>query len=329
MTVATGRIRAEVRSGLGDLVLDRSDALNALDPPMVWAITETLREWAGDDSVHTVVVRGATSRAFCAGGDIRLVREQVLGGRTADAMTFFREEYALDAIIAEYPKPYVALLDGVAMGGGLGLSVHGAHRVVTEHSVLAMPETMIGFVPDVGASHFLPRLAPGWGRYLGLTGLRTGATGTLHSGLATHFVPRAGLEELTDALARDGVAALADASRPLPPGPDDGPDPAVLRVFAGTDLPRLEEALEALPGPHAARALAALRAVSPSSVSATDELLRHGAGSELAACLARELEVVGEVIGRPDFDEGVRCALVDRGETPTWNPARPLSGDHR
>ena len=206
-----------------------------------------------------------------------------------------------------------------------GLSVHGGYRVVTEHAVLAMPETAIGFVPDVGASHFLPRLAPGWGRYLGLTGARVGAGGALRSGLATHLVPRVELTDLLAALARDGVAALGPPTAP-PAADDDGDETALLETFTDVPVPQLDAVLAARPGQLADEARSALRTVCPGSVAMTDRLLRLGARSSLDECLGRELDTVREVITGPDFDEGVRCALVDRGATPTWTDTALTSG---
>ncbi|MFF0224249.1 enoyl-CoA hydratase/isomerase family protein [Streptomyces sp. NPDC004629] len=202
-------------------------------------------------------------------------------------------------------------------------SVHGSHRVVTEHSALAMPETAIGFFPDVGASHFPPRLTPGWGRYLGLTGARVAAGGALSSGLATHHVPRTHLEDLVDALARDGIGAL-DAAHIPPATPDHADEDAataMLTVFTDTPLAELEPALSLLPGEGPAAALAALRAASPASLVTTDWLLRLGADASLRDCLARELATARNVIVEPDFDEGVRCALVERGTRPRWTDA--------
>ncbi|WP_308042331.1 enoyl-CoA hydratase/isomerase family protein [Streptomyces sp. 8L] len=311
-------MRASVEHGLGLIQLDRPKALNALTPAMVTDLTQVLTRWADDTSVHTVVVRSTSARAFCAGGDICLVREEVRANRLDAAMAFFAAEYALNAQIASYPKPYVALLDGVAMGGGLGLSVHGSHRVVTQHSVLAMPETAIGFFPDVGASHFLPRLSPGWGRYLGLTGARVEAAGALRSGLATHHVPRESLDDLIPLLARDGVAALDAAhSPPRAPSPAETvAENALLQVFRTAPLADLATGLAALP--EAGAALQALHAACPASLVVTDELLRLGAGDHLKGCLDRELATAATVIRSHDFDEGVRCALVDRGTLPQW-----------
>ncbi|MFE7032837.1 enoyl-CoA hydratase/isomerase family protein [Streptomyces sp. NPDC057621] len=317
--LAQEHVLVQSRHGLGEIVLDRPHALNALTPGMVTTITRALRTWADEDAIHTVLIRSALPRAFCAGGDVRLMREWVREGRLDEVMEFFATEYELNELIASYSKPYVALLDGVAMGGGLGLSVHGSHRVVTQHSLLAMPETAIGFFPDVGASHFLPRLAPGWGRYLGLTGARTDAAGALDSGLATHHVPRERLGDLVEALAHEGVSALDAAhTPPAPAHASPTVDPALLRVFGTTPLEELGNVLAHLPNPAAATALTALRAASPASLVITDRLLRQGTGDTLHACLQRELATARAMVPDSDFDEGVRCALVERGTRPRW-----------
>lgn len=199
-----------VSEGTGVIELDRPRALNALDLRMVRLITRALRQWAGDPAVRSVVVRSTSPKAFCSGGDIRAVREAGMRGDDAAVLAYFSAEYALNALIARYPKPYTAIIDGYAMGGGLGISVHGTARVVTERAVLAMPETAIGFFPDIGASHFLPRLPGALGTYLGLTGVRLPGAAAAECGLATHYVPASDLPALEAALT-GGTAAGADA----------------------------------------------------------------------------------------------------------------------
>ncbi len=202
---------------VGRIVLNRPQALNALDLAMIRACTRALTAWRDDPHVHGVVIEGAGDRAFCAGGDIRALRQYELDGEHHKAETFFREEYELNLMIATYPKPYVALIDGICMGGGIGVSVHAPYRVATEHAAFAMPETAIGFFPDIGATFFLPRLPGQIGTYLGLTGLRMQGADAVHAGLATHFTPRADLPALSHALAADGPGALGPHAAPLPP----------------------------------------------------------------------------------------------------------------
>ena len=200
----------------GRILLNRPKALNALDLDMIRALTRVLTEWHDDPHVHVIVIEGAGDRAFCAGGDIRALRDAQLNGNRPAADAFFTEEYALNRMIATYPKPYVALIDGICMGGGIGVSVHAPYRVATEHAMFAMPETAIGFFPDIGATFFLPRLPGRIGFYLGLTGARMQGADAVHAGLATQFSPRAQLAALSQALAADGAGALAEFAAPLP-----------------------------------------------------------------------------------------------------------------
>ncbi|MFI1488290.1 enoyl-CoA hydratase/isomerase family protein [Streptomyces sp. NPDC020747] len=190
---AAVEVLADVHRGVGRILLNRPKALNALTTDMVVAIDGALAGWERT-SLSAVVLASTSTKAFCAGGDIRTIREHSLAGDAEASERFFASEYRLNARIAEYPVPVVSLIDGLCMGGGLGLSVHGSFRVVTEGAVLAMPETGIGFFPDVGASYFLPRLPGAIGMYLGLTGHRLDAADALYTGLATHFVPRDGLD---------------------------------------------------------------------------------------------------------------------------------------
>ncbi|NUS13805.1 MAG: enoyl-CoA hydratase/isomerase family protein, partial [Streptomyces sp.] len=191
--------------GTGIVELARPAALNALDLTMVRLMTRALTAWRDDPAVRSVLVVSASPKAFCAGGDIVAVRAAGMAGDDAAVRAYFTAEYGLNALIARYPKPYTALIDGYAMGGGLGISVHGSARAVTERASLAMPETGIGFFPDIGASHFLPRLPGAYGWYLGLTGARVGGPDAVACGLATHHVPAAALPALRAALAADGT----------------------------------------------------------------------------------------------------------------------------
>src|SRR5215831_190519 len=208
-TFRSGSMQAEQtvitrRDGrVGRILLNRPQALNAIDLPMIRACTRALATWHDDPHVHAVVIGGAGHRAFCAGGDVRALRQYELDGEHHKAETFFREEYELNLAIATYPKPYVALIDGICMGGGIGLSVHAPYRIATERAAFAMPETAIGFFPDIGATFFLPRLPGRLGAYLGLTGVRMQGGDAVHAGLATHFTPRAELAALSHALAAD------------------------------------------------------------------------------------------------------------------------------
>jgi enoyl-CoA hydratase len=309
-------VRTFVEGRIGRLILDRPRALNALDAGMIDALAAALAAWRDDPAVHAAVIEGG-ERAFCAGGDIRMVRDAALAGDAAAIEGFFSREYALNLAIATWPKPYVALVDGICMGGGIGLSVHGAYRVATEHAVFAMPETGIALFPDVGASYLLPRLPGALGMFLGLTGTRVTGADAVHAGFATHFVPRAGLAALRAALARDGVAALGPAA--LPPGPFTlAPHLAAIdRCFSAPTLPeilaRLREEVE-----WGAATLATLRAMSPSALQWSFDIIQAGAGRDLAACLAVELALTRGVTKHPDFAEGVRAMVVDKDRSPRW-----------
>ncbi|MBM9507575.1 enoyl-CoA hydratase/isomerase family protein [Streptomyces sp. KK5PA1] len=332
---AGGRfVRARAAHGAGVIALDRPAALNALDLEMVRELTATLEDWRSDPGVWTVVVRSTSPKAFCAGGDIRAMREAGMRGDDAAVTAYFSAEYALDALIAGYPKPFVALIDGYAMGGGLGISVHGSARVVTERAVLAMPETSIGFFPDIGASFFLPRLPGGLGMYLGLTGVRISGAAAVECGLATHYVPAADLPALERALTGPGAGdwdpeLLLDRFAVVPPPSElAGRRAAVDRCF-GPDVPdlaavRARLAAEEQHREWAADTLAALDAASPMSLAATFDLLRAGAGAQLWECLDRELALARRVARDPDFHEGVRAALVDKDRAPRW-PSRPAT----
>ncbi|MBW4091114.1 MAG: enoyl-CoA hydratase/isomerase family protein [Proteobacteria bacterium] len=306
----------------GRILLNRPAALNALDLPMIRTIAATLAAWREDPEIHLVVIEGAGERAFCAGGDIRALRDHQLDGDRPPIDAFFTEEYALNAAIAAYPKPYVALIDGVCMGGGIGVSVHAPYRVATEHALFAMPETAIGFFPDIGASFFLPRLPGRIGVYLGLTGARVRGADAAHAGLATHFTPRAGLPALAQALAADGLGALAAHAAPLPPFGLAPHRDAIDRCFAAPTIPDLFARLATEGTAWAEETRTALRAVSPSALFWTRRLLAEGEGRTLAQCLAAEFALGRTSMRHPDFVEGVRAMVVDKDRTPRWSPAR-------
>ena len=314
-------VLAEVAGGVGRLTLNRPRALNALDRGMIDRIAAALTAWRDDPAVRIVTIEGTGGRAFCAGGDVRAVRALALAGEAAEIEGFFVAEYAVNRMIAEYPKPYVALIDGISMGGGLGLSIHGSHRVVTEHAIMAMPETAIGLFPDIGATFFLPRLPGQSGMYLALTGARVSPGDAIHTGLATHFVPRAGLEALKAGLAREGIGALAALAAPPPESLLAADRPAIDRCFAGASVPAILAALEAEGTAWAKATLATLAAMSPTSLCVSFEAVRRGARMTLPECLAMELALTRGVTRHPDFAEGVRAQVVDKTRDPRWTPA--------
>ncbi len=325
--------------GLATILINRPQALNALTLDNYRHLAPMLAAWAADSSVHAVVIRGAGGRAFCAGGDV-LALYQAGRADPRDSefpATFFREEYRLIRRIHRYPKPYIAIIDGITMGGGAGISVNGAFRIATEETVFAMPETGIGLFPDVGATRFL-NLAPGLiGRYLGLSGARLKAADTLHCGFATHFVPRQRIEELLAALAglnwqkeraAEQVAAVLDRFAVLPgPAPLAALRPAIDRCFAADSVTAILAALQEerdSGGAFAAWAvetLASLSTKSPTSLAITLRQLTLGLGFDLEAALALEYRLTQHVMAAHDFYEGVRAILIDRDKTPRWQPA--------
>jgi enoyl-CoA hydratase/carnithine racemase len=306
----------------GHILLNRPKALNALDIGMIRAITAALAEWRDDPAVHAVVMEGAGGKAFCAGGDIRAIRAHALAGEHDAVAAFFREEYALNAMIDEYPKPYVAIIDGVCMGGGIGLSVHGDMRVTSEAGMFAMPETAIALFPDVGATFMLPRLPGALGMYLGLTGARLHGADAVHAGLATHFVPKAAIAGLAAAIAADGPAVVGAMAITPPPFTLAPHRAAIDRCFGQDSVAGIIAALELEGSEWAARTLGELRHVSPSSVLWTFEAIKRGAAMSLRGCLAAEFALTGHISVHPEFIEGVRAMLVDKDRAPKWAPAR-------
>jgi enoyl-CoA hydratase len=307
---------------IGRILLNRPRALNALDLDMIRGMTSTLIAWRDDPHVHAVVVEGAGDRAFCAGGDIRALRDGQLSGDRKSVEAFFREEYDLNLLIAGYPKPYIALIDGICMGGGIGISVHAPYRVATEHAAFAMPETAIGFFPDIGATYFLPRLPGVLGIYLGLTGLRITGSDAVHAGFGTHFVPRARLGDLSAALARQGASALATFAEPLPSYSLEPYRAEIDHCFSAPDVPAIMHRLQADGSDWAAPAIQAMRTVSPSALSWTLEALRRGADLILPRALDAEFLLTRTTMAHPDFAEGVRAMVVDKDRQPKWQPAR-------
>jgi len=316
--------------GLATVTLNRPQALNAFTLDMYRRFDPMLRGWADDTRVKAVLIRGAGERAFCAGGDVRAIYEAgrgISGDRSLTA-DFFREEYELIRHIHRFPKPYIAIIDGITMGGGAGVSVNGAYRVATERTMLAMPETGIGLFPDVGATRFL-NLCPGRiGHYLGLTGARVGAADALYCGFATHFVPRDGVPALVAGLAgSDGVEEiLAGFTADPGPAPIAARQPAIDRCFAGDTVEAILDALEreaADGGPDAewaAQTHAGLLPKSPTSLKLTLRQLIAGRGFAIEDALALEYRLTQHVMAGHDFYEGVRAGLVDKDQQPRWDP---------
>ena len=304
----------------GRITLNRPRALNALDTGMIHAVAEAIEAWRGDPAVHAVVIEGAGGRAFCAGGDIRAVRADSLAARHSAVEAFFTAEYALNQAIADYPKPFVALVDGICMGGGIGLSVHGSARVVTDTALFAMPETGIALFPDIGATYILPRLRGTVGMYMALTGARMGGADAAFVGLATHFTDRETFATLPDAIAAEGVAVLAGITRPFEPTIAEHME-AIDHCFGADSVREIEERLARTDTEWSRQTLLTLRSMSPSAVLWTFRIVRAGASRSLPEALAAELALTRHVTRHPDFAEGVRAMVIDKDRSPRWSPA--------
>lgn len=325
----TDELRFVRKGALGIIVLDRQKALNALSRGMVQAMSRRLAAWRDDPGVAAVLVRAAPGRAFCAGGDVRTVCETARREGIAAATPFFREEYRLNWRISNLGKPYVSLLDGVTMGGGVGISVHGTHRILTERTLFAMPETGIGFFPDVGGSHFLPRCPGESGMLMALTGARLHAADCLWAGIGTHHLPSERLGELEERLAAAPAGelpavlerALAELARDPGPAPLAGRRALVDRCFGAPNVAGVVAALRTADDPWAAEQAALIDGKSPLALAVTFEQIRRGARLDLDACLAMEYRMVHRFLENGEFHEGVRALLVDKDKTPRWSHA--------
>ncbi|WP_372399008.1 enoyl-CoA hydratase/isomerase family protein [Azospirillum sp. HJ39] len=318
----------ERRGAIGLVTLNRPKALNALTLGMIRLFDPQLRAWDADPEVKAVVIRGAGEKAFCAGGDVVSLYEAGKAakegrGDSVPVRAFFSEEYVLNRLIKRLSKPYVALIDGISMGGGVGLSVHGTHRIVTERTLFAMPETGIGLYPDVGGTYFLPRLPGQVGIWLGLTGDRLKAADLIAIGAADAFVPSGRIDALIDDLAAGVPADDAVAAHRGEAGETTvaAIRAAVDRCYAFDAIEPIVKALEAESSEWAAGQLATLRRVSPTSLKVTLAALRRGGKLDFEACMVQELRLSLACLAGDDFYEGIRAALVDKDRNPKWKPA--------
>jgi len=325
---AAERVIVRTEGALGRLTLNRPEAINALDLGMITQITAALEAWVDDTDVQIVMIDGAGERGMCAGGDVRELHAQIVSGRSAETIEFFRAEYAMNAMIAEYPKPIVAIADGITMGGGIGLAGHAAIRIVTERSKLAMPETRIGFTPDVGGTWLLGRAPGRFGEYFGLTGGTMSGADAVYLGFADHFVPSDRLGALREAL----------AYRADPTGPaeivllfDETPDPSELPAsrewiddaFSEDTVAEIVARLQAQGTTDAAAIADLLEGLAPTGLAVTLDAVREArAMPGLRAALEGEYRrVMWFVTRHPDLVEGIRAQLVDKDRNPKWNPA--------
>jgi enoyl-CoA hydratase len=296
---------------------------------MVLAFHAQLNDWAHDPAITRVVITASGERAFSAGGDIRALYDLGLAGKHDEALQFWADEYPLNTAIKNYRKPYVALLDGITMGGGVGVSVHGSHRVAGDKFSFAMPEVSIGFFPDVGATWFLPRMPGEIGTYCALTGERFGIADGVGSGIATHRIPSARFADLLEGLGGTVPvdAVLSAFSEPAGEGPILSRRAAIDRLFAGD---RVEDILDALDrevgsvsadAEWAGKTAALMRTKSPTSLKLALAQVRRGAGWDFETCMRAEFRIVSRIIHGHDFYEGVRAVIVDKDNRPQWEPA--------
>lgn len=330
----TDEILFDVRGGLGLITLNRPQALNALNLPMIRAMAPKMIDWAKDPNVRAVAIMGAGDRAFCSGGDVKAVAieaKDMQEGKSDGQLCrdFFREEYILNHLIQTFPKPYISLINGIVMGGGKGLSAHGSHRVVSENVMFAMPETNIGFFPDVGGGYFLPRCPGQTGLYLALTSKRIKAADTLYISFATHHVELADFPALIEALEDIGTGdkdeasqIIEDFAKPAPGISEIAPHRSAIDNCFGFDhLEDIVKALQADGSDWAKETLAAMNGMSPTSMKIALRQIRLGASLDFAKVMTMEYRLSQHLMQGHDFYEGIRAALIDKDRQPKWQPA--------
>ena len=322
----TPEVITQVNGTSGHISLNRPQALHALTLDMVHAMTAALLAWRDDPAVQTIMIDHGEGRGFCAGGDIAFLRGSALNDGGVSGRTFFHDEYRLNHLLFTYSKPVVAFMDGITMGGGVGISQPAGYRVATENTRLAMPETGIGLFPDVGGGWYLSRLPGRIGPFLALTGARLDGAECLAVGLATHYLPAAALPEAKARIAAgeaagevlDSLAAAPPPARILNHRAD------IDRLFASDRLEDIIAALASDGGEWAAKELATLRSKSPQTCKvALRQLATSLTLPDFAANMAMEYRIASRVLTRPDFAEGVRAVIVDKTNDPNWDPATP------
>ncbi len=310
---------------VGRISLNRPKALHALTLEMCHAVSAALSDWTGDDSVEAVIIDHAEGRGFCAGGDIAFLRNSALNDGGVSGRRFFHDEYQLNHQLFMYPKPVVAFMDGITMGGGVGIAMPAKYRVATENTRFAMPETGIGLFPDVGGGWYLARLPGRLGQFLGLTGARLDGAECVWAGLATHYLPA---EKLPEAKARIGehpariAGILSELSETPPEARIEGNADKIAKHFASDRYEDILASLEADDSEWAAKELATLGTKSPQTCKvALRELAESAALADFADEMRMEYRIASRVLTRPDFAEGVRAVIVDKTNDPAWNPA--------
>ncbi len=312
----------------GVVTLNRPQALNAVTHQMVLKLHAQLRQWQHDPSIKCVIIKAAEGRAFSAGGDIRDLYQRGMAGKPH--LQFFWDEYRLNAYINEYPKPYIALIDGIVMGGGVGVSFHGSHRVAGDNISFAMPEVGIGFFPDVGGSYFLPRLPGETGLYLALTGNRIKKDDLLWSGLVTHYCTSERLDALEQMLCEtDDVEAVLSPFAAVEAASELSRNQAAIdEVFATSSLMEVIDNLEIsanssanVTSAWAQKTLSTIESKSPTSLAIAFRQMREGRNLDMRQCMQLEYRIVSRVLSGHEFYEGIRAAIVDKDNAPQWQPA--------
>jgi enoyl-CoA hydratase/carnithine racemase len=325
-------IQSEIRNRIAFITLNRPAALNALSLPMIVELRQAFRQFAADPNVSAVLIKGAGEKAFCAGGDIRAIYESYQNGDSLHR-DFFVTEYPLDYLLYSYPKPYIALIDGIVMGGGMGISQGSRMRIAGDRTRMAMPETAIGFFPDVGASYFLSRLSGSLGVYLALTGVQIRAADAVYAGLADLYLPRSAVDVLeSELVALDwnvgSGSAIDGLIRKLSQDPGAAPlaalRPAIDQHFAADSVPGLLRSLESESRPEflvwATQTLDLINTRSPTMLAVTLQQLQRGKSMSLAECFRMELGLVRQCLIQGDFIEGVRAMIIDKDNAPAWRP---------
>jgi len=319
----TDTIISRVIGNLGHIVLNRPKALNALTSEMCHEILTLMIAWETDENIGCVLVDGAGDRAFCAGGDVVMLHDSGKAGDSR-AEDFWRVEYKLNELIQRYNKPYIALIDGIVMGGGVGLSVHGRHRVAGDDTLFAMPETGIGYFPDVGGSYFLPRLGMSVGQWLGLTGARLKTADACALGVANAYIPSDEHTAFIDALGKaklDGsdkaVLDVMDDFVTEPPKAEDLP--GSVGAFNAGSVAEILENLDAYGDEWSEKQATLIRKKSPMALAITHEALRQGASLSFREAMAQELNISLNFLKTQDFYEGIRSQLIDKDRNPKWS----------
>ncbi|MEQ9520855.1 MAG: enoyl-CoA hydratase/isomerase family protein [Parvibaculum sp.] len=312
----------EQRGVVGLVMLNRPHVLNALTYNMVQLLHPQLEAWAEDDTIKAVIIRAAGEKAFCAGGDIRVLHDW---GKAGDpqVIDFYRDEYKLNRYIKRYPKPYIALISGIDMGGGVGVSAHGSHRIASERIMFAMPETGIGLFPDVGGTFFLPRCPGEIGMYLGLTGARLKLEDAIYAGVADYFVPADKHEALIARIAAGGdvdesieAEAHTVGKAPLKEQRSD-----IDHCFSGTSVGHILARLKKSDTDWARATADIIRAKAPLSTRVAYEQIRLGGTLDFESCMALEFRLTNRFMNAHDFYEGVRAVVIDKDQMPKWEPA--------